>query len=66
MIGYDFSNHPAVLFAELAPRKCCNFSAVPESETKNKLHMGSTKTSDLMILSLCRKICKAGMVVSPI
>ena len=61
----DFSNHTAVLFAELAAGKRCNFSAFPVPATKNKLHMGIT-TSDLMILSLRSTMCRAGMVVSPI
>ena len=55
-----------MLSAELALGKCGDFSAIPEPATKKKLHMCSTKTSDLMILSLHSKICRVGMVVSPI
>jgi hypothetical protein len=52
--------------SELAPRKCCNSSAIPGPVTKNKLHMDSTKTNDVMILSLRSKICRAGKAVSPL
>jgi hypothetical protein len=62
----DFLDHPAVLFAELTPFECCNSSAIPEPATKNKLHMDSSKTNDLMILSLLSNICRVGMVISPI
>jgi hypothetical protein len=44
-LDYDFSDHPAVLFAELPPGKRCNSSDIPEPATKNKLQMDSTKTN---------------------
>ena len=63
-IDYDFSDHPVVLSAGLAPGKYCNSSAIPEPVTKNKLHMDSTKANYLMILPLCSKILRAEKVVS--
>jgi hypothetical protein len=63
---YNFSDHPVVLSAELAPCKYCNSSAIPGPVTKNKLHIDITKINDLMTLSLRSKICRTGKVISPI